>query len=140
MNQDEQAVGGVLDAYQEALNRSDTAAVMQLYAPDGVFMGEYSPSSVGTDAIRRAYDAVFGSITLSVKFNIAEIHQLAPDWVLARTTSAGTVKVKATDTALPEGNQELFLFQKVDAVWKMARYCFSSTNPPPGSPWESQPR
>ena len=27
--------------------------------------------------------------------------------------------------------QELFVFQKVDGAWKIARYCFSTTNPPP---------
>jgi len=30
----------------------------------------------------------------------------------------------------PEANQELFVFQKVDSDWKIARYCFSTTNPP----------
>jgi hypothetical protein len=27
-------------------------------------------------------------------------------------------------------NQELFVFQKIDDAWKIARYCFSTTNPP----------
>lgn len=129
MNADEQKVADALMAYQEALNRSDTEAVIRLYAPDGVFMPQNSPSSVGADAVRRAYDAVFGAITLRVRFTIAEIRQLAPEWVLARTNSAGTVKIHANGTEAAEGNQELFLFQKVGDAWKIARYCFSTTNP-----------
>lgn len=133
MNPDEQAVATVLKTYERALNASDTAAVMKLYVPDGVFMAQNSPSSVGADAIRRAYDAVFAAIRLTVEFHIAEVRQLAPDWVLARTNSAGRVTVHATGETAPEANQELFLFQKVGGDWKIARYCFSTTNPP-GSP------
>jgi uncharacterized protein (TIGR02246 family) len=133
MNTDEQAVASVLKTYERALNASDTEAVMKLYEPDGVFMAQNSPSSVGADAIRRAYDAVFAAIRLTVEFQIAEVRQLAPDWVLARTNSAGRVTVHATGESAPEGNQELFLFQKVGGDGKIARYCFSTTNPP-GAP------
>ena len=129
MNANEKAVAAVLAKYQEALNQSDTAAVMKLYAPDGVFMPQNSPSSVGAEEVRRAYDAVFRTIKLTVKFNVAEVVEMAPNWVFARTNSAGTVKVLASDAGGPEANQELFLFQKIDGVWKIARYCFSTTNP-----------
>ena len=53
---------------------------------------------------------------------------MAPNWVRARTI--GTVKVYATGGGGPEANQELFVFQKIDGEWKIARYCFSTTNPP----------
>ena len=129
MNADEKAIAGVLANYQDALNQSSTDAVMKLYAPDGVFMPQNSPSSVGSQAVRKAYDAVFAAITLTVKFDIAEIRQFAPDWAFARTNSAGRVKVHATGESAPEGNQELFVFQKIDGDWKIARYCFSTTNP-----------
>jgi uncharacterized protein (TIGR02246 family) len=129
MNVDEKAIAAVLAKYQEALNQSSTEAVMKLYASDGVFMPQNSPSSVGTQAIRKAYDAVFDAITLTVKFDIAEIRQLAPEWAFARTNSAGRVKIHATGESAPEGNQELFVFQKIDGAWKIARYCFSTTNP-----------
>jgi uncharacterized protein (TIGR02246 family) len=115
--------------YQDALNKSDTGAVMKLYAPNGVFMPQNSPSSIGAEEVRRAYNAVFKTIELTVKFNVAEVVEMAPNWVFARTNSAGTVKVHATGAGGPEANQELFLFQKIDGAWKIARYCFSTTNP-----------
>ena len=129
MNPNEKAVAEVLAKYQDALNQSDTDAVMKLYAPDGVFMPQNSPSSVGASEVRKAYDTVFKTIKLTVKFNVAEIVEMAPNWVFARTNSAGTVKVHATGAGGPEANQELFLFQKIDGAWKIARYCFSTTNP-----------
>ena len=130
MNANEKAVAAVLAKYQDALNQSHTDAVMELYASDGVFMPQNSPSSIGVDAVRKAYDAVFQAITLIVKFDIAEVVEMAPDWVFARTNSAGTVKVHASGAGGPEANQELFLFQKIDGAWKIARYCFAATNPP----------
>ena len=56
MNANEQAVAAVLAKYEDALNQSDIDAVMKLYAFDGVFMPQNSPSSVGADAVRKAYD------------------------------------------------------------------------------------
>ncbi len=129
MNVDEKAIAAALAEYEKALNQSDIEAVMKLYAPDGVFMPQNSPSSVGTAAVRKAYDAVFSAITLTVKFDVAEVRQLVGDWAFARTNSAGTVKVRATGDGGPEANQELFVFQKINDAWKIARYCFSTTNP-----------
>jgi len=130
MNANEEAVAAVLAKYQDALNQSDIDAVMKLYASDGVFMPQHSPSSIGADAVRKAYDAVFKTIKLTVKFDVAEVLEMAPNWVLARTNSAGKVKVYATGESGPEANQELFVFQKIDGTWKIARYCFCTTNPP----------
>jgi uncharacterized protein (TIGR02246 family) len=129
MNADETAVAAILKGYEIALNASDMGAVLRLYAPDGVFMPQHSPSSVGTAAILKAYEAVFAAIKLTVEFKLAELRQIAPDWVLARTNSVGTTKNNATGAEGPEANQELFLFQKIDGSWKIARYCFCTTNP-----------
>jgi uncharacterized protein (TIGR02246 family) len=130
MNANEQAVSAVLEKYQDALNASDTNAVMPLYVDDGVFMPPYSPSAVGRESLRKAYDAVFRAITLHVKFNIAEIMEVGPGWVFARTNSAGTNTDNATGQKSAEANQELFIFKKdTDEQWKIARYSFSTTNP-----------
>jgi uncharacterized protein (TIGR02246 family) len=131
MNANEKAVADVLAKYEAALNASDTNAVMPLYANDGVFMPPYSQSAVGAAAVRKAYDAVFKAITLSVKFNVAEIVEMAPGWVFARTNSAGTTTDHATGAKSAEANQELFIFRKdAGGEWKIARYSFSTTNPP----------
>jgi len=130
MTTNEQAVAEVLAAYNVALNSSDTNAVMPLYTEDGVFMPPYSPSAVGLAAIRKAYNAVFAAIRLTVKFDTAEIVEMSPDWVFARTNSIGTTLNHATGKTNAEGNQELFIFRKDrDGKFKIARYSFSTTNP-----------
>ena len=74
---DETAIRNAMAAYEAALNASDTQAVMPLYAEDGVFMPQYAQSVVGKAAVRQAYDAVFKTITLKVKFTIAEVVVMA---------------------------------------------------------------
>jgi uncharacterized protein (TIGR02246 family) len=131
MTANEKAVADVLSAYNAALNSSDTSAVMPLYAEDGVFMPPYSPSAIGTSEVRKAYDAVFAAIKLTVRFNIEEVVEMSPEWVFARTNSAGTTLNHATGVTTSEGNQELFVFRKDhDGKFKIARYSFSPTKPP----------
>ena len=131
MTSNEKAVTEVLAAYNNALNSSDTNAVMPLYMEDGVFMPPYSPSAVGAVAVREAYDAVFAAIRLTVKFSVAEVVEMSSEWVFARTNSAGNTLNHATGKTSAEGNQELFIFRKDrDGKFKIARYGFSTTNPP----------
>lgn len=125
------AITSVLGKYEDALNASDTEGVMPLYTEDGVFMPPFSPSAVGTAAVRAAYDAVFKAIQLSVTFRIEEIVETGPEWAFARTNSSGTVKVHATGERSSEANQELFIFKKAeDGAWKIARYSFSPIKGP----------
>jgi uncharacterized protein (TIGR02246 family) len=127
---DETAIRSVMAAYEVALNASDTQAVMPLYADDGVFMAPNNQSAIGTAAVRQAYDAVFKAITLKVKFAIAEVVLVAPQWAFVRTNSAGAQMINATGAMGAEGNQELFIFKKgEDGKWRIARYSFSTTNP-----------
>jgi uncharacterized protein (TIGR02246 family) len=127
---DHEAIGAVLSAYEAALNGSNTEAAMTLYANDSVFMAPNNQSAIGKAAVRHAYEAVFKAITLKVKFTIAELVVMAPQWAFVRTNSAGTQKINATGASSAEANQELFIFKKGDdGKWQIARYSFSTTNP-----------
>jgi ketosteroid isomerase-like protein len=94
-------------------------------------MPPYSPSAIGKEAVRTAYDKVFQELKFDVKFTIAELVVLAPDWAFVRTNSAGTTGHASTGKTTTEANQELFIFRKDgDGKWRIARYSFSPTNPP----------
>jgi uncharacterized protein (TIGR02246 family) len=118
-------------SYNDALNSGSTDAALALYAEDGVFMPPYGPSAVGKDAVRRAYNKVFRELQFDVKFTIAELVVMEPDWAYVRTNSAGTTDHASTGKTTAEANQELFIFRKGgDSAWRIARYSFSPTNPP----------
>jgi len=128
---DDAPIRSVLSAYEQALNAADTEAIVKLYSEDGVFMAQHSLPHIGTKAIRAAYEGVFGQIKLDIDFTIDEITPLGSQWVFARTRSKGFVTLKASQQKIAEANQELFIFHKPnDGAWKIARYIFSTTNPP----------
>jgi uncharacterized protein (TIGR02246 family) len=127
----EDAVKNLLSTYNNALNASETDDVMPLYMTDGIFMPPFSQSAIGHAAIRKAYDAVFDARKFEVKFNLAELVVLSPEWAFARTNSAGHTTNPKTGVHSSEGNQELFLFKRdTDGAWKIARYSFSPTSQP----------
>ncbi|MDB5552150.1 MAG: hypothetical protein JWL86_2134 [Rhizobium sp.] len=130
-SKDRAEIEKTLSAYNAALNSGDTAAVLPLYTEDGIFMPPFSPSAIGRDAVGKSYDAVFKELKFDVKFDIAELVEMAPTWAYVRTTSAGTTAHTSTAKTSSEANQELFILkQGVDGKWRIARYSFSPTKPP----------
>jgi uncharacterized protein (TIGR02246 family) len=132
MDAHEQAIAAVLARYAKAANNSDAAAVAELYTDDGVLMAQNSPPAVGKAAVHAAYAAMAGAIKLDIAFEIAEIRLLAPAWAFLRSTSTGTIRLLQPGIDIPEANQELFLFQMVEGIWKIARYSFSTVLPAQG--------
>ena len=128
---DRAGVEATLNAYQAAPKATDINAVLPLYVPDSVFMQPHGPSAIGTDAIRRTYDADVRPFRLRVTFHIAELRPMSPEWAFVRTNSAGTNTVVASGKQGAEANQEPFIFHKSsDGRWRIARYSFSTTSPP----------
>ncbi len=127
---DQENIHAVLKAYEQVLNASDVDGVLKLYTEDGVFMSPNNPSAVGIHQVEAAYTGAFQAIDLNVEFDIVEVEVISDDFAFARTNSTGTTTINATGDKFPEGNQELFVFQKTDdGDWKIARYSFSTTNP-----------
>ena len=126
MNQD---IVNVIKAYEKSLNTSDTAAALELYGEDPIFMPQYSAALSGRDAVKAGYDHVFNTIKLNVTFTVHEVVDMG-DLAYVRTTSAGKTEIFAAKTTVKEGNNELFIFRKEQGKWKIHRYLFASTNPP----------
>ena len=116
----------LLTVYQTSLNTSDAKLAQSLYTKDGVFMPTEAPSGIGSEGILKSYEFVFSQIQLNVEFLIEEI-QIERDMAFAITSSTGTVKIHANGVEAPEANRELFVFEKVDGEWKIARYMFNKT-------------
>ena len=78
-----------------------------------------------------AYDHVFDELKFHVKFDIAELVVMSPEWAFVRTNSGGITDHHWTGKTTSEANQELFILRKGDdGEWRIARYSFSPTNPP----------
>ena len=126
MDNEKAAIEKLLFTYRDALNASSTDKVLPLYTANGVFMPSNAPTSVGQDQVKGAYDFVFNSIQLKIEFFIDEI-EVHGDIAFARTSSKGSTLIHATGETVPEENRELFVLQKENGQWKIARYMFNKT-------------
>lgn len=121
---DQAAIKALLFNYRDALNASSVDQVMALYTNDGVFMPTGFPTAVGTEQVKGAYTGVFSMIKLSIEFFVDEI-QVDGDHAFARTTSKGSTLIHSTGETVPEENRELFVLQRTESGWKIARYMFN---------------
>lgn len=118
------AIEKVLFSYRDALNSSDVNNVLPLYTDDGVFMPSNAPSAIGQEQVKAAYEFVFSQIQLNIEFYIDEI-VVNGDYAFARTTSKGTTLIHANKQTVAEENRELFVLQKTNGTWQIARYMFN---------------
>jgi uncharacterized protein (TIGR02246 family) len=126
--EEKKKIEGLLSTYQTCLNTSNAKLAQSLYTKDGVFMPTEAPSGIGAEGILKSYEFVFAQIQLNIEFQIEEI-QVEGNMAFAITSSKGTVKIHANGVEVPEANRELFVFEKVEGEWKIARYMFNKTEP-----------
>lgn len=127
VKEEKKKIEDLLKTYQTCLNTSDAKLAQSLYTKDGVFMPTNAPSGIGSEGILKSYEFVFSQIQLNIEFFIEEI-EVEGNMAFAVTSSKGTVKILANGVESPEANRELFVFEKVDSEWKIARYMFNKTN------------
>jgi len=126
--QEKQKIEALLSEYEKSLNTSDAKLTQSLYTKDGIFMPTEGPSGIGSEGILKSYEYVFSQIQLNIEFFIEEI-QVEGNMAFAVTSSKGTTLIHATGDTIPEANRELFVFEKVNDEWKIARYMFNKTEP-----------
>jgi uncharacterized protein (TIGR02246 family) len=124
---DDIQIRSVIASYEHALNQGDTGAIVQLFMEDGVVMVQKSPTAIGQDSVRRFYDELFRTMDLNLRFEIAEVVRISPNWAFVRTSSSGTVKVVSGGSTLASAGHELFILEK-RGTWRIARYAASSTS------------
>lgn len=128
IKEEKQKIVDLLSEYKKSLNTSDAKLAQSLYTKDGIFMPTEAPSGIGSVGILKSYEFVFSQIQLNIEFFIEEI-EVEGNMAYAVTSSKGTVKILTNGIEMPEANRELFVFEKVDGEWKIARYMFNKTEP-----------
>lgn len=124
---DKAQIEQLIQTYQEAVNSSDVNTIMSLYTEEAVFLPNAAPSATGKDQVQGTYQYVFKNLKLDLHFDILEIEVIGNS-AFARSTSKGTLLVKANGETVPDENRELFVFEKRDGNWKIARYIYNKTS------------
>jgi uncharacterized protein (TIGR02246 family) len=128
IKQEKEKIKALLNEYKRSLNTSNAQLAQSLYTKDGVFMPTEAPSAIGSENILKSYEFIFTQIQLSIEFFIEEI-EVEGNMGFGVTSSKGTTLIHASGDQIPEANRELFVFEKIDDEWKIARYMFNKTEP-----------
>lgn len=123
VNADETAIRELLTSYRDALATSDPEEVVKNYTVDGVVMGPGSPTAIGEE-LDDTYAGIFEGVGLDLDFTLANII-IGEKYAFVQSTSDGTALVNETGESAPEQNRELFVMEKVDDEWKIARYMYN---------------
>jgi len=126
IKEEKNKIEALLIEYKKSLNTSDAGLAKSLYTKNGIFMPSEAPSAIGSENIVKSYEFIFSQIQLNIEFFIEEI-EVEGNLAFAVTSSKGTVKILANGVEAPEANRELFVFEKVNEEWKIARYMFNKT-------------
>ena len=122
-SEDEKEIRQLLKSYRDALAESDPEKVIENYTADGVVMGPGSPTAVGEE-LSDTYAGIFSNVGLDLDFTVANMI-IGEKYAVVQSTSDGTATVVATGDQAPEQNRELFIMEKEDGTWKIARYMYN---------------
>ncbi len=126
MNTEKEQIVNILNQYQKSTNTADAKLAASLYKDDAIMIPANFPSNVGKEAIFGFYDYAFSLLQLTLEFDIHEDQIVVNgDFAYATTTSVGTRLIRETGDIVPEDNRELWLFERIDGEWKIARYMFN---------------
>ncbi|MEO1379234.1 MAG: nuclear transport factor 2 family protein [Pseudomonadota bacterium] len=121
-------IADVLRSYEGFVNDGDATGLGSLYTEDAVLLPDRFDVFEGNEAITGFYAFAFSALTLELEF------QIDPDDIVvdggtayATTSSTGTRFIKEANQTVPEINRELWVFERVDDAWKIARYAFNKS-------------
>ena len=123
-SKDKAAVEKVVYAYFDALNASDANKVVSLFTTDGVLLPTGAPTAAGTEQLKGNYQYVFDNFSFTLEETISEV-TVQGKYAVVRSTSKGSLVIKANGQKVEDDFRELFVLQKVKGAWKIARYMYN---------------
>ena len=89
-------------------------------------MANSAPTAEGAEQVKGTYQYVFDNFRYTLQFSIIEI-EVSGNYAFKRSTLKGSVATKTSGQTVPDENKELFVFEKVDGKWKIARYMYNKS-------------
>ncbi len=128
---DVEAINGVADGTEEALNTGDAAAYAAFFADDAVSMLPNRPAIEGKEAISQAIQTAMASNTYQLSLSTDEI-EVSGDWAFWRGSYSVTVTPAEGEPIEDAGKALNILQRQSDGAWKIARHIRNSDLAVPG--------
>lgn len=116
----------------DAIAARDTAAIVNVYAADGLFMGPNAPQAEGADAIREAWAGVLGLPNVSLTFSPSSIH-VSNDVSMAYDVGTYELAYDGPNGRVEDNGKYLVVWEFRDGEWKVVADMFNTDRPPPGA-------
>lgn len=123
---DKAAVEKLVHEYFNALNASDADKVVSLFTADGVLLPSGAPAANGAEQLKGNYQYVFDNFAFDLKETIEKV-TVQENYAFVRSTSKGSLFIKANGQKAEDDFRELFVLQKVDGTWKIATYMYNQS-------------
>lgn len=117
---DEQQVRDLIAAWLRETKAGNVDAVLDLMAPDVVFLVAGQPPMVGKDAFAASLRAVLGEHAIDSHSIVDEV-AVAGDMAYSRTRLEVTVTSKHGGTPMRRSGHTLSIFRKIDGRWLLTR-------------------
>ncbi|MFB2538356.1 MULTISPECIES: YybH family protein [unclassified Acinetobacter] len=129
-NTTQQAIAQIkatLIAYQTAMAKADTDAIMAIFQDNAVIEFQAKPTLQGKDAIHHSYEQAFAVMDFTGIDYVPTNIEIYGDTAIVRTTHpiGATVYHKEQGKTLPDRNREVFVFKRHGNDWKIAYYMYN---------------
>lgn len=125
-SKDQTVAENTVHEYFKALNASDAAKVVSLFAEDGVLLPTGAPTASGAEQLKGNYDYVFDNFSFDLNETIGSVI-VEGNYAFIRSTSQGKLVIKAEGQEVTDDFRELFVLKKVDGDWKIDTYMYNQS-------------
>ena len=133
MEDDINAIKGVLGQLEASCNSGDFDLWISLWADDGIQMPPETPARIGKEQIREGMKPAFDQMNLEITIHSIVDAQVHGDLGLTQCTYTLKLTPKEggeTINAMPDGKALTLYRRQSDGSWKVAYDCFNSNAPP----------
>lgn len=116
--------------WMEAVEARDLDAIAAIYTEDGRFMGPNAPAARGQEAVRGAWEQLFGLPGVSLRFEPSEI-VVSEGADMAYDSGSYRLSYGEGENRMDDEGKYLVVSEKVGGEWKVAADMFNTNRPPP---------
>ena len=120
---DAAAVRAVIEAYGDRVSAADVAGVVSQFTGNAAVMQPEHKTVVGSQQLTATYDAVFENMRLDFTSRFDDV-TVNGDLAVVRTTSQGSITIRATGETQPARLRQLFVLERTGGEWKIAQYMY----------------
>jgi len=117
---DEKQIRGLIDTWLRETRAGNVDAVLELMAPDVVFLVAGQPPMVGRDAFEASLRAVLREHAIESTSSVEEV-SVSGDMAYCRTRLDVTIISRHGKTPMRRSGHTLSVFRKMDGRWLLTR-------------------